>query len=329
MRRKQAFIALGIVIAAAAAGALVSLWQRARPPVRDAAPRAAYLPASEITLPAHIRAQTIVPVGVPVPGAVESLLVEVGQEVTEGQLLGRIRNTGLDTDERNAATEFERAQARQEALDNQLIVARADASRARSEASRAQLAFDRAERAYSRQQTLVKEGATPRLAFESSAKAHEEARAARDTAADLARGAGDRLAVLVKTLDAARRSVEEQAQSLDRAKQAAAAADIYAPAAGLVVGCTRQAGEEVTPDVRDLFQIATDLSALEAVLQPDAAALARIRIGQEALITVAAAPDAISAQVSDIKGNEVIVRFVSPTPAVRPGITAQVRIKVT
>jgi len=328
MRRKQAFIALGIVIAAAAAGALVSLWQRARPPVRDVAPRASRS-APEITLPAHIRAQTIVSVGVPVPGAVESLLVEVGQEVTEGQLLGRIRNTGLDTDERNAATEFERAQARQEALDNQLIVARADASRARSEASRAQLAFDRAERAYSRQQTLLKEGATPRLAFESSAKAHEEARAARDTAADLARGAEDRLAVLQKSLDAARRSVEEQSQSLDRARQAAAAASIYAPASGLVVGCTRQVGEEVTPDVQDLFQIASDLSALEAVLQPDAAALARIRIGQEALIAVADAPDAISAQVSDIKGNEVIVRFVSPTPAVRPGITAQVRIKVT
>jgi multidrug resistance efflux pump len=176
---------------------------------------------------------------------------------------------------------------------------------------------------------LVKEGATPRLAYEKSQRESEAAKAERDVAADLARGAEDRLSLLTKTADAARQSVEAGRQALDRAKETAAAAEIHSPVTGLVVGRTKQVGEEVTPDVQDLFQIATDLSALEAVVEPDRAALDRIRPGQDALITVADAPDAIAAHVTEIVGNEVIVRFASPSPAVRPGVTAQVRIKVS
>ena len=96
-----------------------------------------------------------------------------------------------------------------------------------------------------------------------------------------------------------------------------------------MAGRTRQVGDEVTPDVQDLFQIAVDLAALEAVIQPDAAALSRMRAGQEALISVAGAPDTIVARITEIRGNEVMIRFVSPSPAVRPGSTAQVRIKLS
>jgi HlyD family secretion protein len=329
MRGKQLVAAGALVLAAIAAGGLFSLRRSAPPP---ASPKRAEQPeqfAAYVILPAKIRALTVTAVAVPVQGTVESLLVDVGQQVYEGQLLGRIGNTSLDADQQSAAAELERAQARLSDLEGKLIVSRAEASRARSEAARVQAEFDRAERAYLRQQMLVKEGATPRLVYEKSAKEYAAARLERDTAADLARGAEDRLSTLVKNTDVARQSAEAGTQALDSAKQAAAAAEIHSPVTGVVVARTRQAGEEVTPDIQDLFQIASDLSALEAVVEPDAAALARIRPGQEALITIAGAPDAILGQVSDVKGSEVLIRFASPSPAIRPGLTAQVRIKVS
>jgi multidrug resistance efflux pump len=328
MRGKKLMAAGTLVLAAAAAGALFSLRRSAVP---AASPKPAAPPrqlAGDLILPARIRARNVTSVPVPVQGTMESLAVDAGQQVYEGQLLGRIGNASLDAEQQSATAALERAQARLGDLEAKLIVSRAEASRARSDATRLQAEFDRAERARARQQMLVKEGATPRLVYEKSVKEYDAAKLERDTAADLARGAEDRLSVLVKTTDAARQSVDAGTEALDRAKAASAAAEIRSPVTGLVVARTKQAGEEVTPDVQDLFQIASDLSALEAVIEPQGADLARIRPGQEVLITLADAPDAIASQVAAINGSEVVVRFTSPNPAIRPGITAQVRIRM-
>lgn len=316
-----------LVAVAAAGGAFVALRQRAKPVAIPAA--TIRRQPTELILPATIRAQSVVSVAVPVQGTVESLDAVVGQQVYEGQSLGRIRNTGLDADQQSAAAGLERAQARLSDLENQLIVARPEATRARADAARAQSEFDRAERAYQRQQMLLKEGATPKLVYEKAARDYESAKAERDSMAGLAHSAEDRLSGLVARVDAARRPLDEYMQALDRAKLAAAAAEIRSPVTGMVVGCTKKLGEEVTPDVQDLFQIATDLSALEAVVEPGTEALGRLRVGQEALVIVTEAPDAIAARITQIQGNQVVIRFASPTVAVRPGITAQVRIKVS
>ena len=326
MRGKQVLLTAVLVVAAMAAGALFALRRRGTQAVEVRPAPVTPPAASDVILPALIRSQTTVPVGVPVEGTIESLLVETGQPVYEGQLIARIKNAALETDRQSAAAELERAQTRLSQLESQLIVARADASRARSEASRVQGEFDRTERAHQRQQMLLKEGATPRLVYEKAAKEYEAARADRDTADGLARGAEDRLSLLVRNVDAARQSAEQDTLSLEQKNQAAAASEIRSPVSGLVVVRSRQPGEEVTPDVQDLFQIAVDLSSLEAVIQADPASLARIRTGQEALITVAETPDPIPAQVAEIKGAEVILRFQSPSAAVRPGLNAQARI---
>ena len=207
MRGKQLLIAIALVTAAIAGGALFALRQRAKPAAPAGTKAAA--PPPEIVLPAKIRAQTVVPVGVPISGTVESLLVEAGQQVSEGQLLGRIKNTALGADSQSAAADLDRLEAAAGALENQVIVARAEAARARADAARAHAEFDRSERAYLRQQMLVKEGATPRLAYEKSAREYEAAKTERDRVDELARGADDRLSLLVRNLDAARHSVEE------------------------------------------------------------------------------------------------------------------------
>jgi multidrug resistance efflux pump len=326
MRGKQVLLTAVLALAAMVVGALFALRRRGVEVVETRTAAAKPQAASDVILPATIRSQSTVPVGVPVQGTVESLLVETGQPVYEGQLIARIKNTALEADRQSAAAELERAETRLSQLESQLIVARADAARARSEASRVQGEFDRTDRAYQRQQMLLKEGATPRLAYEKAAKEYEAARADRDTADGLARGAEDRLALLVRNVDAARQSAEQDTQSLEQRNQAAAAAEIRSPVSGLVTARSRQVGEEVTPDVQDLFQIAVDLSLLEAVLEADPASLSRIRTGQEALLTMAETPDPIPAQVAEIKGSQVILRFQSPSAAVRPGLTAQARI---
>ncbi len=327
MRGTQLAAASALLAAAVGIGALVALRRPSKvPPPDPGAPRA---PAgAEVILPAGIRAQHVIPVRAPVAGTVEELLVDAGDQVYEGQLIGRIRNTTLDADQQAAAAELEGAHARLSQLENQLIVARADASRARSDAARAQAEFDRADQAYQRQQMLVKQGATPRLVYEKAAREFDAAKTERDTAADLARGAEDRLESVTNSLDLARRSVQDGTATLERGREAAAAAEIHSPATGIVAARTSQVGDEVVPDAQAVFEIATDLAALEAVLEPPAKDLIRIRAGQEALITVADSPDPVAAQVSEVQGNQVRIRFTSPSPALRPGITAQIRIKL-
>jgi multidrug resistance efflux pump len=327
MRAKPLLIA-GVLLAAALAGTILFAWRRAaHVPTPDRAPQPAPAPA-EFVLAAHLRAQHIIAVAAPVQGTVESLLVELGEPVFEGQVLGRIRNTALDAEQQTASADLERVQARQSQFESQVILARADAARARADADRTSADLDRLERAYQRQQMLYREGATPRLVYEKSLRDFEAAQKDRATAAELARGAGERLDAATRNLDTARHTAQEAGATLDRARAAAAAAEVHSPATGLLVGRTRQVGEEVTPDVQDLFQIASDLAALEAVIEPPAPALSLIRAGQEAFITAAGAPDAVAAHVSEVQGNHVLVRFTSPGPALRPGATAQVRIKV-
>lgn len=329
MRGRWLLISGSAVLAAVAVGALL-LYRRVAPPPRAApAPAPETVVGPEVSLPGKIRAQSIVAVAVPVEGTIESLLVEQGQPVYEGQLLGRVQNTGLEGAQQEAVADAERAQARLSQLQNELIVARLEASRARADATRAQGDSDRAERAYLRQQMLHREGATPRLVFEKTAAEFQSVKADRDTRAELARVADDRLSNLVKSLDAARKTLDEKNEALDAAREESAAAEIHSPVDGLMVAVTRQPGDEVSTEVHDLFQIAVNLSALEAVVEPAPPALARIRPGQEALIQIAEFPDVIPGKVKEIQGTQVIVEFTSPNPVLRPGTTAQVRIKLT
>ena len=98
----------------------------------------------------------------------------------------------------------------------------------------------------------------------------------------------------------------------------------------MVVGRSGEVGQSVGPDKPDLFQIATQLSQLEVVLDPDPRAMRQIQPGQAALVTLLELGlGGMLGAVKSIVGAQVIVGFTSPNPAVRPGMVAQVRIKVT
>ena len=291
------------------------------PPVSDPAP-------AEITLTGRVQARSVLNVRAPIEGVIERFLADVGDDVFEGEVLAHIKSAKLDANQETAQDGAERAQARLHDLETSLIAARLEASRARADAIRTRAELDRAERNYTRQKLLMREGATPRLVFEKAEKDYNTLKTDAGSIEQLARGAEDRLTSVTKDLDAARAIAQARAEELDDARAELAAGDLHAPADGTVVGRNGQPGESVNRAASDLFQIAVNLNQLQVVLSVDPKTLERIHPGAPALIQIAEAPDAITASVREVKSGQVFVDFTSPSPAVRPGLTAQVKLRL-
>ena len=328
MRGKWLLFAGTLILAAAAAGALAWLKhgvpQDSKPPAAAAGIQPA---ARDISVPGRIQAQHVVPVGATVTGTVESLLVDVGQDVFEGQLLAHIGTHGLESAPEEAARSAQNAQEKVNTMESRIIAARLEASRSRADANRAHDQFESTEKAYQRQQMLNREGATPRLVYEKSEREFETARTEFNSLDELARQAETRTAELMQDLEAAKRALDDRNAELESATAEAAGADIRSPVSGVVVARKGETGKLLQPDdAKDLFEIAVDLSQLAVEIQPDPAALKRIRPGQDALLFVADLPGAIPGNVKAVRPAVAVVEFTSPSAVIRPGMTAQVRL---
>jgi hypothetical protein len=98
---------------------------------------------------------------------------------------------------------------------------------------------------------------------------------------------------------------------------------------GLLVGRNGEVGKSAQEFGDNLFQIATDMYALEVALEPQPPILKRLRPGQPALVLVPDLQSAgIAGDVKEIKGTQVLVEFNSTLPAIRPGMLADVRLKL-
>lgn len=330
MRGKWILFA-GITILLAIAGGALSVYRRNV--VRQPAPVPVQAPApalsKDVSLQGIVQAQRVVSVPAPIEGTIEQFGAEIGDDVFEGQLLAHIQNTRSEAAVQGATEELERSQKRVNDLDAAMVAQRLEVSRARADASRAKTDFDRAEKAYQRQQMLYREGATPRLVFEKSESEYKAAKQDTETKDKLAQQSEERMDSMNRELDSARQTLAERTQALDEAKADVAAGDVRAPVDGIVLSRRGSPGEQVSPTMEDFFRIAVSLSALEVWLQPEPAAVARIQVGQPAEIHVAEVPQEIAGKVREIKDGRVIVDFTSPTPALKPGVTAQVRIKLS
>jgi HlyD family secretion protein len=268
-------------------------------------------------------------VGAGVTGAIESFLADVGQDVAEGQLLAHVGSQGLESVREEAARAAQNAQEKVNATESRIIAARLEASRSRADSNRARDQFERAEKAYQRQQMLNREGATPRLVYEKSEREFETSRTEFNSLGELARQAENRVDDLVHELEAAKRASDDRRAEAESATAQAAGAEVRSPVSGVVVARNGEPGKLLGPDeATDLFEIAADLSQLAVAIQPGAAALKRIRRGQDALVFVADLPGAIPATVKEIRTGDLVVGFVSPSAVIRPGMTAQVRLRL-
>lgn len=328
MRGKWILFAGVVLLGAAGAGAY--MWHRRQAPAPPQVQAPAGPPAgTEITLEGVIRAVERIPINAPVSGVLEEFSVAPGDEVHEGQVLGRIANDAIREEEVEARLELERAQARLRALEAELTALRLEESRLSAEAARARSELARAEKIYQRQALLIREGATPRLVFQRAEEDYEAARKERDRVEELLAAARERVQAAAASAEDARKAVADRQEQLDAARSRAESCNLVAPADGIVVRIAKGAGETVEEGFEGLVEIASDWSHLEVEADAPEAYTKRIAPGDAALIVLAELPQgALEAQVKSVSRQQVVVAFTSPTTLVRPGMTAVVRLKL-
>ncbi|HYP09639.1 MAG TPA: HlyD family efflux transporter periplasmic adaptor subunit [Bryobacteraceae bacterium] len=317
-----------VVLAVLAAGGLAAWQYRAAAVKPAAAPPAAQVPA-DISVPAVLRAANTTLVAVPIDGKVVSFEVEPGAEVYTGQLLARIRNEGLESTREAAEADLENAETRVRNLESTLTAARLEASRASADAARLRNDLERATKQYQRQKMMIEQGATPRKVFEKAEADFKAADSESKSMDAVAQAAEERITTLSRDLDAARKLLESKAQDLEEAKERVGAGDVVSPVDGIVVARRGQAGDQVSPTTVDLFEIATNLSALHAVAEVAPAFAAKVTPGVDVKLVIAElGGETLTGKVSKVEGGAITAEFANPNPAVKPGLTAQMRIKL-
>lgn len=310
------------------AGIVFTVW-------RIRTPRAPVAPPAKPTVAAapqdqgiqgHIEALHMVPVAVPIAGEVDSFSAEVGQDVFEGQVLARISNQGLETGLENAKRILQNAETKLNTLEASISAMRLEAVRARDEAVSAGEDLSHAKREYDRQRMLNDAGATPRNTFAKAQKDYESAKAKEDGSAELARQADQHVEQLTSEYDLAKKTLADKRKELEEAQTAMDAAEIRAPAGGIVVARQGEIGETLTAEQASaLFSLATDISALRVAFTPGQGMKPGDRIG----ITFTDVPvDPIAAVIGEIKNGQATAEFTSPNAAIRPGMSCTIRITI-
>jgi len=303
--------------------------KKAGPKKAEPPPQMLLASGTELSYTGTINAREILLVPAPVEGTMEIVEVEPGQEVFEGQLLGRIRNEGLDGVMTAAREQLEAAQSKVTNLDGALLAARLEVSRAMADAQRAGGEYDRARKVADRQQLLYREGATPRLTYEKAQKDSENARSEYEGLRELARRSEERLKTLTADLEAARKTLEEREKALEAAQNDLSAAEVHSPADGVLVASRVKAGDAVDAGMEDLFQISTNPLQLKVMIEPEPPVLEKLRAPAPVSVLVAELPlTPIEGELVEIKDGKVTVNFDAPDAVVKSGLTATVRVKI-
>ena len=325
--RARALVILLIALAVAAASAFFVLRQRQAEHKPAPVAQAAVDPA--ISLPATLRAAVTVPIAATIEGQVESFEVEVGDEVYEGQLLARLRSSALEAEKLTAETDLERAATRVRDLEATISGVRLEASRAIADASRVRNDYQRASKDYERQRLLYAEGATPRLTYEKAEKDYHALQAESSKLDAVAAAAEERISTTQRELEAARKILEGKLEDVEEANYKVGSGDILSPVNGLVVARRGVAGDDVHPSMTDLFQIASDLSVMHAVADASPDQAARIQPGLPVGVALAEmGGEMLQGSVIKVEGMTITVEFANPDPSIKPGLTAQIRIKL-
>jgi HlyD family secretion protein len=329
MRGKWLLFSVLAVAAGIGAGALSMRARHTPPPVQARGTSAALITTHEITLNGAIRPQHVATVGSAVEGNIEAFLANVGDEVFEGQVLARIGSAGLESNREQAAAAVEHAQQQVANAENTIASSRLEASRADADLLRARLQMERTQKTFDRQRTLHAAGATPRMVyekavaeFEASQKDFEVMDKAARAAHESAQSAGDQLS-------AAKKMLSEKTQELEQAQGAFESAEVRAPVGGTVVGRRGEVGKPAQEAGDEMFQIATDLYALEVTLEPNPEQFKKIFAGQQALVLLLDLQSAgMPGVVREVKDSRAIVEFTSTLPGIKPGMRADVRLRL-
>jgi multidrug resistance efflux pump len=324
MRGKWLLISLAALLAGAGAGALSLYWKgRAAAPVRNNG--AALIPAApEVILPGKLRPQHIVTVEA--EGDIDALLADIGEEVFAGEVLARVGDSGLAERRDAAAAAVSAAEDVASKAEAKVANARLEASRAEADRQRSRAALDKTQAVFERQQLLNKHGATPRLTWEKAQRDLESAQQEYDAMEKSARLSTDQLRSVLNDLTTAQKAVAERNQELAAARGSMESGEVHSPVDGTVVARNGEVGE---PAGADLFEIATDLFALEVAVEPEPQVLQRLRAGEPALVSIPDLQNAgFTGEIREIKDKTAIVEFNCTLAGVRPGMPVEVRLKL-
>lgn len=329
MRGKWLLFGGCLILLAIAAGAITVWRQQQAKPAAVAPPPAPVEPSGDLSLTGKIEARNVVPVKAPSSGTVEEYLVNEGEEVYEGQLVARLQNPTLSTERDQAKERADKTQERLNQLESQMLAARLEVSRGRAELARIKDDYARADRAYQRQSMLNQQGATPRLTFEKAQKEFEGLRADLETTTARQQVAEGRITDLTRDIDATRKSLEERNSELEAAEANLQATQVHAPVDGIILKRKGDAGVEIQQGEDDLFEIATDLGNLQVVVEINAAQQAKLKEGAPALVFLTEmGNEPMNGELARVADGRAIVLFQNPNPLVKPGLTAQVKIRL-
>ena len=331
MRAKWLLLAVGALLAGVLAGALSLWWQQRRAAdLAGAAEADAPPPVTQLQLEGIVGARNVLSIPPPIPGTLEMVMVDVGTEVYEGMLLAQIANTTIESEMQLVQEELAEAETEANELDSLVISARLEASRAAADLSRAQTEYEDTRKNAERQRMLYREGATPKQVYDKAqaeltrkTKEFEAVREAANAAEESAEQAQ-------KRLDSAKRIVDNINRELEEVNSDVEASQVVSPVNGVITGMAARQGEEVHLGMEAMFQVAVDLSRLTVTLEPTPQQMALLQPGQPVLVYVAElAGQPLEGSLTEMSVGRAVVDFANPSPAIRPGLTAQVAVRVS
>jgi multidrug resistance efflux pump len=327
MERTRLTVAAAVAVLVIAGSVFLYRKSPAPPPKPAPTKPVAVAPPSEIIFTGKIQATKVVSVPVPVDGTIEQLVADVDDDVVAGDVLARIKSPKIAAQQKTEDVAG-RARNRVEALETALITAELEASRSEADATRAKLEFEKAEKTFEHEQLLMNQGITPRLVYEKAQQEYNTLKAQTQELSETAKKAAERMTSLKAELETARKAAEQKANDSENAQSTIIAGEVRSPVEGVVIARRGKQGDPVTRKIKDFFQIAVNLAALQAVIAPQPQELQRIRAGQTAAIEIADTPGSTPGKVREIKAGQVFIDFTSPSLSTRPGMNAQVKIKV-
>ena len=298
----------GVILVLVAVGALTAMKRGNKAvEVRTEQVQARDLVAS-VTASGQVRPQTKVDLSSDISGKIVKLAVKEGQMVTKGQFL-------LQIDAQQAQAAVERMQA-------SVASARAQLAQASANLSQAQASYERMARMKKSNPQLI------------SDEQMEQLRTTMD--------------VNKAQHDASKHSVDQSSALLRDAQSALSKTSIYAPMSGRVTRLVVENGETaiqgtMNKDAATLLTIA-DMSVLETRVKVDETDVARIALGDSAVIQIDAFPDTTfvgrvtKISNSAVKGAttssaadqavdyEVTIQLVNTPPETRPDFSATAKI---
>jgi HlyD family secretion protein len=264
---------------------------------------------SSVTASGQVRAQTKVDLSSDITGKIVRLQVREGQMVTKGQFL-------LQIDPAQAEAMVQRAEA-------SLAAAKAQAAQARANMLQAEKALERSEAIRKTNAQLVSDEQIEQLR----------------TTVDVNKA----------LLEASGHSVEQASASLRDAREALNKTTIFAPMSGRVTRLNVELGETaimgtLNKDAATLLTI-SDMSVLETRVKVDETDVARIQIGDSAVVQIDAFPDTtFNGKVTKISNSsvklagggqqaadqavdyEVTIQLLNVPPETRPDFSATAKV---